>query len=327
MYSWAKNYLLTPLLLLSFQGLMTNDISANEAGYYGLGSVATEEEIAGWDIDIRPDGAGLPEGSGSVADGETIYENKCASCHGVFGEGAGRWPKLAGGYDTLTSQRPEKTVGSYWPYASTLWDYIHRAMPFTAPQSLSDAETYAVTAYVLYLNDIVDDEFVLTKDNLPNIDMPNEDGFFIDPRPDIKYSACMNDCKEPESIKVTSTIKGVTPLQHLERKKEATKKHEAIDAEEKTELSAKADASKEKGAAIYSRSCAVCHDQGLAGAPVLGDKAAWEKRINQGINKLTERAINGFSGDVGVMPPKGGNADLTDEEVAKAVAYMVDKNR
>ncbi len=93
---------------------------------------ATEEEIAGWDIDVRPDGLGLPEGSGSVEDGEMLYEDKCASCHGSFGEAVGRYPVLAGGFDTLTEARPEKTVGSFWPYASTLWDYIHRAMPFTA---------------------------------------------------------------------------------------------------------------------------------------------------------------------------------------------------
>jgi len=321
MYSWGNKYLFIFMLVLGVQGLMTNVISAKEAGYYGLGSIATKEEIAGWDIDVRPDGAGLPKGSGSVAEGESIYEKKCGSCHGVFGEGAGRWPKLAGGYDTLTTERPEKTVGSYWPYASTLWDYIHRAMPFTEPQSLSDDETYAVTAYVLYLNDIVDEEFVLTKDNLSQIEMPNEEGFFIDPRPDVKHTACMNDCKDPESIEITSAIEGVTPLQHLERKRESAKKQEAKDSGEKAENTI------EEGAAVYDKSCAVCHAQGLAGAPKISDKAAWEKRISQGMDKLIERAINGFSGDAGVMPPKGGNPNLTDEEVTAAVVYMVEKNR
>ena len=93
-------------------------------GLYGIGQTATKEQIAGWDIDVRPDGRGLPEGEGSVEDGEMLYEDKCASCHGTFGEGEGRRPQLAGGVGTLSQARPEKTVGSYWPYSSTLWDNI-----------------------------------------------------------------------------------------------------------------------------------------------------------------------------------------------------------
>ena len=157
--------------------------AADKTGHYGIGNTATAEEIAGWDIDIRPDGMGLPEGSGSVEDGEMMYEEKCASCHGSFGEGVGRYPILAGGEGTLTNDRPEKTVGSYWPYASTLWDYIHRAMPFMQPQSLSDEEVYAITAYVLYLNDLIEYDFELTQSNLATIEMPNKDGFFLDDRP------------------------------------------------------------------------------------------------------------------------------------------------
>ena len=100
--------------------------------------------IAGWDIDVRPDGVGLPEGSGSVEDGEMLYEMQCAECHGSFGEGVGRYPVLAGGEGTLREERPERTVGSYWPYTSPLFDYIYRAMPFTQPESLSADETYAI---------------------------------------------------------------------------------------------------------------------------------------------------------------------------------------
>ena len=95
-----------------------------EPGGFGLGRVATPEEIAGWDVDIRPDGSGLPPGSGSVEQGEAIYLERCAACHGEFGEGAGRYPVLMGGFDTLQEDRPEKTVGSYWPFASTVWDYV-----------------------------------------------------------------------------------------------------------------------------------------------------------------------------------------------------------
>ncbi len=175
-----------------------------EVGGYGIGTPATAEEIAGWDIDIRPDGKGLPPGSGSVEDGEMMYEEKCASCHGSFGEGVGRYPVLSGGEGTLTDERPEKTVGSYWPYASTLWDYIHRSMPFPQPQSLTDEEVYAITAYVLYLNDLVEDDFVLTADNLASIEMPNKDGFFFDDRPDTSNTGCMKNCKDPASVKITS---------------------------------------------------------------------------------------------------------------------------
>ncbi|MFH1517471.1 MAG: c-type cytochrome, partial [Pseudomonadota bacterium] len=121
-------------------------------GAFGLGRVAMADEIAAWDIDIRPDGTGLPEGKGTVAEGEPIFAENCAVCHGDFGEGAGRWPVLAGGQDTLLRDRPVKTIGSYWPYLSTVFDYVRRAMPFGDARSLSDDDVYALTAYLLYLN-------------------------------------------------------------------------------------------------------------------------------------------------------------------------------
>ena len=179
------------------------------AGFYGFGETATPEMIAGWDIDVSPDGRGLPPGSGSVEDGEALYDSKCAACHGTFGEGAGRWPALAGGEGSLADTRPEKTVGSFWPYASTLWDYVHRAMPYQEPQSLSDDEVYAVVAYVLYLNDLVADDFVLTRENLPGIAMPNRAGFYADPRPDVGNVACMRDCKDPATIRITAPSAGL----------------------------------------------------------------------------------------------------------------------
>ena len=130
-----------------------------------LGRPATAQEIAAWDIDVRPDGMGLPPGQGSVEDGEAIFSERCAACHGDFAEGVDRWPVLSGGFETLRSDRPVKTIGSYWPYLSTVWDYVNRTMPFGDAQSMTPDEVYAVTAFLLYANDLVDDEFVLSQEN------------------------------------------------------------------------------------------------------------------------------------------------------------------
>jgi len=192
--------------------------SADDSGKFGLGRMATPAEIAAWDIDIRPDGQGLPVGSGSVLDGEELYTNACAVCHGDFGEGVGRWPVLAGGHDTLTHERPEKTIGSYWPYLSTVYDYVRRAMPYGDARSLSDDDVYAITAYLLYLNDVVlDEEFVLSNENFLEIRLPNEGNFIADNRDEeVHYSEkgepCMTDCKEgPVQITMRARILDVTP--------------------------------------------------------------------------------------------------------------------
>jgi cytochrome c len=187
-------------------------------GVFHLGRPATEDEVAAWDIDIRPDGAGLPEGRGTVAEGEPIFAEQCASCHGDFGEAVGRWPVLAGGQGTLMNERPEKTVGSFWPYLSTVYDYIRRAMPFGNARSLSDDEVYALTAYILYLNDIVSDEdFELSKENFTSVRLPNEDNFIDDDRlSEPHYAAniepCMTDCK-PGKAEITkhAAVLDVTP--------------------------------------------------------------------------------------------------------------------
>jgi cytochrome c len=167
---------------------------------YGIGRAISAEQIAGWDIDVRPDGQGAPPGRGSVKDGEKVYLDKCAACHGEFGESAGRWPQIAQGKGTLASHDPVKTVGSYFPYLSSVFDYIRRAMPFGDAESLSGDELYAVTAYVLSLNDIVDDKFVLSKDTWDNVKMPKNGGFYDDYRektenPFLKPNNCMKYCR------------------------------------------------------------------------------------------------------------------------------------
>jgi len=183
----------------------------------GLGRVATPDEVAAWDFDIRPDGLGLPAGRGSVLDGEEVFGDKCAGCHGDFGEGVDRWPVLAGGAGQLTDDRPVKTIGSYWPHLSTVYDYIYRSMPFGDARSLEADEVYALVAYLLYMNDIVtEEEFVLSDENFTSIVMPNADGFIPDPRPDTKVLAageepCMTDCKADVEITSVARVLDVTP--------------------------------------------------------------------------------------------------------------------
>lgn len=159
-------------------------VAAHAEERYGIGRAATSAEIAGWNIDIGRDGAALPPGSGSVERGRTVFSEQCAACHGDSGQG-GVGDRLVGGQGTLASPKPIRTVGSYWPYASTLFDYIRRAMPQNAPQSLSNEDVYAVSAYILSLNGIVPANAVLDAKALAAVKMPNRDGFISDPRPDV----------------------------------------------------------------------------------------------------------------------------------------------
>jgi mono/diheme cytochrome c family protein len=160
---------------------------------YGIGRAATPAEIAAWNIDIEPDGKNLPPGQGTVAHGRQVYEAQCAACHGAKGEG-GIGDRLAGGMGTLASDKPVKTVGSYWPYATTLYDYIRRAMPLNAPQSLSNEDVYAVSGYVLFLNGLVPETATVDGKSLAAVKMPNREGFFGDPRPDVKNADCLRNC-------------------------------------------------------------------------------------------------------------------------------------
>jgi len=196
-------------LLISFS-------SHAENRKYNIGKLATKTEVAGWDIDVRPDGVGAPKGSGNAIDGEEIYVNRCAACHGDFGEGVDRWPVLVGGDGTLASHDPEKTTGSYWPYASTIFDYVYRSMPFGEAQTLTHDETYKLVAYLLNMNEIIDEDFVLSDKNIGEIKMPNASGFLLpDPRPDVtKYKdgqPCMKNCDVPLKIIGKARDIDVTP--------------------------------------------------------------------------------------------------------------------
>jgi S-disulfanyl-L-cysteine oxidoreductase SoxD len=158
---------------------------AAQSPRFGVGRLPTPDEVRGLGAAIAPDGGGLPEGSGTVAEGRTVYAARCASCHGPAGEGGGVGAALVGGTGTLTTTRPLKTVGSFWPYATTVWDYVNRAMPFDQPGLLKPAEVYAVVAYVLNLNGIVAEDAVMNSSTLPTVRMPNREGFIADPRPDV----------------------------------------------------------------------------------------------------------------------------------------------
>lgn len=151
----------------------------SSAWAYDFDRPATPDEIKLWDIDVRPDGTGLPQGSGTVVRGKEVYRDNCEVCHGTNGEG-GIKDRLVGEEGSLASTKPLKTVGSYWPYATTVFDYIRRAMPYPIPGSLSTDETYAVTAYILSLNGIISADGKVDKDSLPKIKMPNRDGFIPD---------------------------------------------------------------------------------------------------------------------------------------------------
>ena len=211
--------MLKSLKFVSYIIFLCSIYSISYSQTLGLGRAATNNEVSAWDIDIRPDGKGLPVGSGSVIIGEEHYTDNCSSCHGDFGEGIDRWPELAGGFDTLDSEDPVKTVGSYWPYLSTVWDYVHRAMPFGNAQSLNNDEVYAITAYILYLNDLVDEDFELSNVNFEEINLPNEENFYLDNRENLENTTynnrCMQNCKKVAMITKRAVVLDVTPEEDM----------------------------------------------------------------------------------------------------------------
>lgn len=300
------------------------------AGQYGLGRPALPEEIAAWNLDIHPDGSGLPEGSGSVEDGEMLFSENCASCHGDFAEGVGNWPKLAGGDGTLADKDPVKTVGSYWPYLSTVWDYVHRSMPFGNAQSLSNDDVYAITAYILYSNYLVEDDFVLSKENFLEVEMPNADGFIVDDREEAEShfwqdEPCMENCKETVEITMRARVLDVTP-QEEEAENEAAfeEQKEEVDtamaeeaaaeetAEEATAAAAPDPALVEAGEKVF-RKCKACHQ--------VGDGA--KNRTGPVLNGIMGRAagsVEGFRYSNALEKAAEGGLVWTEETLAEFLA-------
>ncbi|MHA6324957.1 c-type cytochrome [Roseivivax sp. CAU 1753] len=286
------------------------DEAADTAGGFGLGREALPEEISAWDVNVMPDGTGLPVGSGSVADGEMLFSDNCAACHGEFAEGVGNWPELAGGEGTLADKDPVKTVGSYWPYLSTAWDYVHRSMPFGNAQSLTADETYAIVAYILYSNFIVEDDFVLSNENFLEVEMPNADGFIVDDRAEVEYpmwreEPCMSDCKDTVEITMRATVLDVTPDEGgddeaaLDTDADAPMVETAAEepAEEAVETASLDPELVATGEKVF-RKCSACHK--------VGDGA--KNAVGPQLNGIVGRAVGGIDGFKysGVMADHGG---------------------
>ncbi|MDA3946565.1 MAG: c-type cytochrome [Helicobacteraceae bacterium] len=312
---------------------------------FDYGRTPTANELAAWNTDVTPHKA-PPAGSGSVEDGEMLYEDQCVMCHGDFGSGGGGYPSLAKGKGsnlkkTLTNQRfdpnadgPTRVFGSYWPHASTMWWYIHDGMPHPKSKSLSIDETYALTAYMLNINEIevdgqvADQDFVLDQDNFSKIVMPNVDGF--EPKIDgpegvenvRKYYAdntnfggqkvnpserCMKDCLEPTAKEVKISGTGISDfLPPISTVRDLPVEEGAV----------------VPGAADYEVSCAVCHGAAGMGAPVVGDKAAWAAVAEKGPEAILANSINGLN----AMPPRGGT-DLSDAKLKDIVNYMINASK
>ncbi len=318
---------------------MYSSYHINEQNLTGInnGRIATANELKAWDLDIMPDGTGLPEGEGSVEDGDELYEAQCASCHGEFGAGGAGYPTLSGGsMESLKNQRtapgmeaPTRTIGTYWPKASTLIWYIRDAMPYAHPKSLTNNELYAITAYLLSVNEIkidgveLDDEYVLNREKFLKIKMPNEDGFYpnIDGPDGVenmrKFFAdratnigagkrCMTDCiKDAPVMKIGHEITDVSPAYGTTRDLPPKKDKGAVSEVQE----------------LYNANCSLCHKTDKMGAPATGDKEAWAELMEKGFDKVVFNAIEGTPNG---MPAKGGNVDLTNSEVKKIVEYMRD---
>lgn len=284
---------------------------------YGFGKPATPAEIAGWDIDVRPDGTGLPKGRGSVARGQAIYDEKCASCHGTFGESNSYMP-IAGGVGSLATDQPVRTTGSKLNYATTLWDYINRAMPFQAPQTLRPDEVYALTAYVLHLNDIVPADTVLDQTSLPKLTMPNRDGFTTnhglmrrDGKPDTRNSACMINCAR--DARVSSQMPDYARDQHGNL---AEQSRPAWGAAAVSAAAKPAAAVPLKGGAELAEAaaCMACHgiDQKIVG-PGFREIAAKYRGVAGAESNLAEKIKKGSVGVWGPIPmPAQSQVELAD---------------
>jgi len=342
-------------------------VNTQETKNIKYGRTPTKREIRAWNIDLKPDGKDAPmydmkygeivldvDGNKKVAEGSVewgneLYDAQCAMCHGDFGVGGKGYPTLSGGEidslknqlqnpadDIPTEEPPRRAIGSYWPYASTLFWYIQDAMPFPNPKSLSNSETYAITAYLLMENGIeidgveMEEDFVMNKEQFLKVIMPNENGFYpivdtpSNPKQGVENirnflgnpsnygtgARCMSDC-----------IKGKIPV--LRIKNEMNNFHPAASTvRDLPKVVVEVDVI-HPGLADYELSCSACHENTAIGAPVVGDKEVWDEVITKGIDKVYHNGINGING----MPPKGGNMDLSDKQIKTIIDYMISASK
>ncbi|WP_347312298.1 c-type cytochrome [Defluviimonas sp. SAOS-178_SWC] len=309
----------------------------------GLGRPALPEEVAAWDIAVLPDGTGLPVGSGDVSTGDEVFAEKCASCHGDFAEGIDNWPVLAGGKGSLRDRRPVKTIGSYWPYLSTVFDYIHRSMPFGAAQTVSADEAYAITAFLLYSNGLVEDDFELSNENFTEITLPNAEGFYPDDRAETEYTLfttepCMTDCVEKVEVTKRAVMLNVTPtdpdgkpagtlppLTAAEAAAEAATAAETAQAEPEaaptaeaaaeapsTEMAAADPAMVEAGEKVFKK-CQACHKIGEGAKNVTGP-------MLNGIVGRAAGTVEGFKYSKPMTEAASGGLIWTPEALAEFLA-------
>ncbi len=276
--------------LASAGGALIREPAPVAAEGYGLGRTALPEEIAAWDVDVLPDGRGLPEGRGDVFTGEEVFAEICASCHGDFAEGVDNWPVLAGGFDTLDDKDPVKTVGSYWPYLSTVWDYVHRSMPFGNAQTVTADETYAIVAYILYSNDMVDEDFELSHENFREFTMYNADGFIVDDRAETEYpiwrtEPCMENCKDGVEITMRASVLDVTPEEETGMAEEEDHAATEVASTDTTVVAAADPALIEAGEKAFKK-CQACHQ--------IGEGAA--NKTGPHLNGIMGRTIGGMDG-------------------------------
>ena len=331
------------------------------------GRTPKQDEINAWNIDVMPDGTGLPKydmnrgkvildsngnpkkAEGSVAWGGELYDAQCGMCHGDFGSGNGGYPKLSGGtHESLKNQLldpaadepndepPEKQIGSYWPYVTTLYWYIQDAMPYPHPKSLSNSETFAITSYLLYVNDIkidgeeLTEDYVLDREKLLKVVLPNHDGFYPivdtpeDPQKGVDNVTkfLSNPANYGTGIRcMTNCIKGEVPVLRIKHR---------LGENAIPEISSVRDLPKPKaptgavhpGKAGYEASCSACHSNAAIGAPVVGDKEVWATVMEKGLDEVNKNGIDGING----MPPKGG-ASMSDDEFKKIVDYMIEASK
>jgi cytochrome c len=330
----AVSGVLANVLKFAFAGFTAVAIAQppkHEPVRYGFGKPATREEIAAWDIDVRPDGKGLPAGRGSVEEGQHLYDEKCASCHGTFGESIDYMP-LAGGVGTLRTDQPIRTTGSKLNHATTLWDYINRAMPFANPKTLTADEVYALTAYVLHLNDILPAGASLDRESIVRVRMPNRDGFTVahglgavSGKPDTRNVACMRDCQR--EVRLSSQLPDYARGDHGnlaeqtrpigDRTKVATV---APKAGRTTEGPARAELAKSTG-------CTACHGvtQKLVGPPFrdIGGRYANDAGAADRLARHVRQGSSGVWGPV-PMPPQ---SQLSEADARALVRWILEGSR